>query len=322
MPFLLPARHNLHSAAVAAPIRLVAGNFLALVGCNNQTNQMGIMQLYNRYWLVLLVVCIGLHTTAQTVKPPVPYGNHPAAGRYVHVGDARLYYELYGKGKPLVLLHGGVYGYIDEFEYFIPRLAEQYQVICIATRGHGKSEIGSVPYSYQQWAEDAYQVIRSITKDSVTVLGFSDGGNTGLTMAALYPELVNRLVAIGVGYREKRDSGSFRYSAAALLKSDSAFFTRRIRLMPAPARWEESLTKLNRVYSNDVVGKERLGKIKCPVLIMSGDRDAYHTTEAVVQCAQAIPGAQLSIIPGCSHVVFYCNFPAVWEALRPFLKIK
>ena len=115
------------------------------------------------------------------------------------MGDAKLYYEIYGKGKPLVLLHGGVYGYIDEFEPFINRLSENYQVICIATRGHGKSEIGHSPFTYKQRAEDAYKVIRSITKDSVVVIGFSDGGFSGLKLAALHPESVNKLIAIGVG---------------------------------------------------------------------------------------------------------------------------
>src|ERR1700749_291567 len=86
----------------------------------------------------------------------IPYGNNPQAGHYFNVGGANLYYEIYGKGKPLLMLHGGVYGYIDEFEFLIPKLAEKYMVICVATRGHGKSEIGHEPYTYQQRAEDGY----------------------------------------------------------------------------------------------------------------------------------------------------------------------
>jgi hypothetical protein len=57
----------------------------------------------------------------------VPYGNNPDAGYYFTLKDGtKLYYEVYGKGKPFVLLHGGVFGYIDEFEFFIPRLAEKF----------------------------------------------------------------------------------------------------------------------------------------------------------------------------------------------------
>src|SRR5258706_9886122 len=112
---------------------------------------------------------------ATTTRQKIEYGNNPSVGHYFNVGDCKLYYEIYGQGKPIVLLHGGVYGYIDEFEPFIEKLTQNYQVICIATRGHGKSEIGHAQYSFHQNAEDAYKVIRNITRDSVIVLGFSDG---------------------------------------------------------------------------------------------------------------------------------------------------
>jgi alpha-beta hydrolase superfamily lysophospholipase len=144
-----------------------------------------------RLLLFFAIIAIGSHARSQSI----PYGNNPATGRYVNVGDAKMYYEIYGQGQPLVMLHGGVYGYIDEFESLIPKLAEHYQVICIATRGHGKSEIGTQPFTYRGRAEDAYKVIRSITTDSITVVGFSEGGFTGLELAALHPELVKRLVA-------------------------------------------------------------------------------------------------------------------------------
>jgi hypothetical protein len=72
----------------------------------------------------------------------INYGNNPLAGHYLEVGDCKLYFEVYGQGKPFVLLHDEVYGYIDKFEPFIEKLSQNYQVICIATREHGKSEIG------------------------------------------------------------------------------------------------------------------------------------------------------------------------------------
>lgn len=251
----------------------------------------------------------------------IPYGNNPEAGHYLNVGDAKIYYEIYGKGEPFVLLHGGVYGYIDEFEFFIPKLAEKYQVICIATRGHGKSEIGKAPFTYQQRAEDAFKVIRNITRDSVTVLGFSDGGHSGLKLAALYPEVVKKLIAIGVGDKPKDSvSNKYHYTVADLKKSSPKFIESRMKLMPEPDRYDECLAKLNDLYNKDYMSRETFEKIKCPVLVMSGDSDAYSTVEKTLHCANYIPNHQLSIIPGCHHVVFYCNFPAVWESIQPFLK--
>jgi pimeloyl-ACP methyl ester carboxylesterase len=265
-----------------------------------------------------LLILIGVN---DCFSQDIPYGSNPSAGHYCNVGDAKIYYEIYGKGKPIVMLHGGVYGYIDEFSPFISRLAESFQVICIATRGHGKSEIGKQPFSYKQRADDAYKVIRSITKDSVAVIGFSDGGLSGLKLAALYPELVSKLIAMGVGDRpQNRQGEKLNYTRESLMKSDSAFFTGRLKLMPEPQRWNESLAMLTAMYNTDYMSKETFEKIQCPVLLMNGDQDGYSSLDEFIQCAKYIRKAQVALIPGCYHVIFFCNFPAVWASLQPFLK--
>ena len=268
------------------------------------------------------LVCCSIISTG-SVSQKINYGNNASAGRYFDVGNCKLYFEVYGEGKPVVLLHGGVYGYIDEFEPFLEKLRLTNQVICIATRAHGKSEIGHAPFSYSQRAEDAYKIIRSITKESVTVLGFSDGGFAALKLAALHPELVNKLITIGAGDLPKIPSGKKRYeqyTRESLMKYDSTFFKSRLALMPEPNRWAESLSMLNDMYNNDFVSVETFSKIKCPTLIMAGDRDEYTPTEDFVKCRKAIRNSQLAIIAGCGHVIFYCNFPAVWDAVEPFLK--
>jgi pimeloyl-ACP methyl ester carboxylesterase len=254
-------------------------------------------------------------------KGSIPYGNNSKAGKYISVGDAKLYYEIYGQGEPIVLLHGGVYGYIDEFAPFIERFSKDHQVICIATRGHGKSEIGTAPFTWQQRADDAYKVIRSIIpRDSVTVLGFSDGGYAGYKLAATHPELVKKLIAIGSGDRPKnRKVEKANYTPDMLLGQAKEYFESRLALMPEPKRWGEALTKLNKLYNDDVLSKETFEKIKCPVLILGGDRDTGHSVEALTAVYRYIPGSKLTIVPGCHHVVFFCNFPAVWESIVPFV---
>jgi pimeloyl-ACP methyl ester carboxylesterase len=146
---------------------------------------------------VVVVLLLSYVTTAFS-QEAIAYGNNPSAGKYITVKDGtKLYYEVYGTGEPLVLLHGGVYGYIDEFTPFIDKLKNDYQVICLATRGHGKSEVGKSDYTFQQRAEDAYELIKSLTNDSVTVLGFSDGGFSAFKLAALYPSVVKKMIVIG-----------------------------------------------------------------------------------------------------------------------------
>ena len=80
-----------------------------------------------------------IHFMQQAPLPAneIPFGANPKAGRYVTVGDAKIYYEVYGKGKPLVILHGGIVGSTFEMYEFIDSLSKHYQVIAISTRGHG-----------------------------------------------------------------------------------------------------------------------------------------------------------------------------------------
>jgi pimeloyl-ACP methyl ester carboxylesterase len=125
------------------------------------------------------------------------YGNNPKAGHYVNAGDAKIYYEVYGKGQPIVILHGGIFGSTYEMHQFIDSLSKKYQVIAVSTRGHGKSELGSQPITYEQKANDVMAVINVVTKDSVIVLGFSDGGYAGYKLASMYPARVKKMVAIG-----------------------------------------------------------------------------------------------------------------------------
>jgi pimeloyl-ACP methyl ester carboxylesterase len=271
-----------------------------------------------RYMLLFFFLFMSLLLAGQT-----PYGNNPAAGKYYKLKDGtKIYYEVYGKGKPFVLLHGGVYGYIDEFEPFISKLAEHYQVICIATRGHGKSEIGQAVFTWEQRADDAFQVIRSITSDSVHLLGFSDGGFSAYKLAALHPSLVKRMISIGASDRGKTvQREKVSYNRSSLLAQSKEFFEGRLSLMPQPERWDDALGKLNHLYNDEFLSSETFEKIQCPVLLMSGDRDEYHTVEGMIKAYRSIKAAQLSVIPGCDHVVFFCNFPAVWAAIEPFLKL-
>ncbi|CAN5138042.1 alpha/beta hydrolase [soil metagenome] len=268
-------------------------------------------------WLIAL-----MHTAI--AQPKIPYGNNPQAGHYYNVGDARLYYEIYGKGKPIVLLHGGLFGYIDEYEFLIPKLAQTYQVIAIGTRGHAKSEIGTKPFSYAQLADDAYAVIRSLTKDSVLVAGFSDGGITGYNLTAKHPELVRKLIAIGSPRRPSdrmlstEDEG--KMTTERLDKIAPDFVKSRKQLMPEPARWSELLDKLDQMWiQSSFITDEELKQVKCPILLMAGDQDPYFKTEKITETFRLLQHGRLSLIPNCGHVVLYCNFPAVWEAIFPFI---
>ena len=89
--------------------------------------------------------------------------------------------------------------------------------------------------------------------------------------------------------------------------------------MPYPDRWHDSFHMLIALYDASPISKEVFEKIKIPVLVMGGDEDEYSGPEENLAAHQYLPDSRLSIIPGCGHVILYCNFPAVWESMRTFL---
>ncbi|MEQ9441288.1 MAG: alpha/beta hydrolase [Cyclobacteriaceae bacterium] len=276
--------------------------------------------LTNLFFLFSLEILLTVRLFAQ----PVPYGYNDDVGQYIDVGNnTQLYYEIYGSGDPLLMLHGGVYGYIDEFSGLIPKLSEKYQVICLGTRGHVKSDIGHAPFTYDQRASDAHQLIKHLGLSNVSVVGFSDGGMSAYKLAANYPEVVAQMIVIGAGDLpiKRIDTGPMRYSAESLMQASAEYFEHRLNHMPEPDRWNESLSMITDMYNNSIISKETFTKITCPVLLIAGEKDEYFSQQSLQKAHEYIPDAHLEVIQGCGHVVFFCNFQEVWKLTTEFLKL-
>jgi pimeloyl-ACP methyl ester carboxylesterase len=287
------------------------------------------MRLNLKTLLAVSVLALGFLASpgeAQDGKGKVSYGANPAAGHYLQVGDAKIYYETYGsEGTPLVLLHGGLYGYIDEFGELIQEMSKDRRVIAIATRGHGRSEMGTQPFSYPLFAEDAFTVIRHETNEKVDVLGFSDGAITSYTLTIAHPQLVRRLVAIG-GPRGSRDwtekaLRELNASKPSDVERDSPqFVAERKKLMPQPQMWEPFIEGLTKMWSASVyVTDEQVRSIKSPTMIVAGDHDPYNQTVKFVELYQLLPQGQLAVIPGCGHVVLDCKAHLTIEMVKEFM---
>jgi pimeloyl-ACP methyl ester carboxylesterase len=250
----------------------------------------------------------------------IQYGNNPEAGHYIKAGDAKIYYEIYGKGQPLVMLHGGILGATYDFAQLIDSLSKRFQVIAISTRGHGKSELGNTPFSYKQRANDALAVIKAVTRDSVIVFGFSDGGYTGYELAGMYPERIKKLIVMGASERNPSMSFKLNFTVDAAFKMDSVFINQQRSLMPEPQRLNEVFSSVSDYYNHHLVVDSALfSAIRCPVLIMAGDHDPFNSVQQVVNASKMLRGSALAIIPNTSHGAFQENFPAVWACIIPFL---
>ena len=255
------------------------------------------------------------------------YGSDAAAGHYVQTPDAKIYYERYGDGgRPLVLLHGGEYGYIDEFGELIGAMSKQRTVIAIATRGYGRSERGTVPLSHRQFAKDAATVIQSIfpNGEKVDLLGFSEGAITSYILASSHSELIHRVIAIGGGIgsygRTVQWAESGPFTPELMQQQVPDLVANRKKIMARPELWEPLIRELDLMYRAPFfVKQEEIRAIQAPTLIMAGDRDQSSRPDHLVDIYHLLPKGELAFIPGCGHVVLDCKADLVIRIATAFL---
>ncbi len=258
----------------------------------------------------------------QPTERPIPYGTNDAAARRLKVGDAKIYYEVYGEGRPVVLLHGG-FSYIDKFHRYIPVLSQKYKVIAIATRGYGRSEMGHRTYSYELLAEDVYQVIKKEARDKAVIVGSSDGAMIAYITAYKYPEVVRKVVAMGgslgtSGYTEAGLEWLENFRAEEFESNRPDFK----KMVSQPDRWNEFIENLRSMWSTkNILQFDELKQIECPVLLLYGDRDLFCTMDRVAQIYQSLPNAQLAVFPNSGHTdVSFRNTAILEQTILGFME--
>lgn len=225
------------------------------------------------------------------------YGKNESAAQYLKLKDLDLYYEVYGEGEALVLLHGNS-GSIKDYYQQIPVLSKQYKVIAVDTRGQGKSKDTSrKDFTYIIFADDLKALVDHLKLDKINIVGWSDGGNTGLEFALKYPEHLNKLITIGANAFpdgvEKKLMDRFTDDMTKLTQSN----------LPEPFKSNERrLLKI--MLTEPKISKENLNAIKSPVLIIAGDRDVIRPDHTEYLSKQ-IPNAALKIYKDTTHMVPY-----------------
>ncbi|RYY37962.1 MAG: alpha/beta hydrolase [Sphingobacteriaceae bacterium] len=222
-------------------------------------------------------------------------------GHYAEVNGLKMYYEIYGKGKPLVLIHGGGSTIESNFGAIIPYFAKHRQVIAVELQAHGHTADRGTPTSFEQDADDVAALLKHLKLINADVLGFSNGGSTAMQLAIRQPELVDKLVVASGMY--KRDG----------LPPQFWEFMNNAKLEYMPQGLKDAYLKikgntqagLQIMHDRDAVRMQTfkdwtddtLKSIKAATLFISADQDVI-LPEHTVAMHRLVPNAKLIILPG------------------------
>jgi pimeloyl-ACP methyl ester carboxylesterase len=222
-------------------------------------------------------------------------------GEYVNARGVRTYYEVYGAGAPLVLLHGGL-ATAESWAMQVPTLAEGYRVYVPERRGHGRTPDVAGPISYETMASDPAAFLDAA--GTAHLVGWSDGAVVGMLVALRRPELVRKVVVIGQYFNADGEVPEFRalldYWGSALPEGLHEVYD---RVSPnGPEHFPVVLEKLMRMWHEEpAIALSELAGVHAPTLVMQGDDDAVKVEHSAAVAA-TLPDAQLAVVPGTSHM--------------------
>src|SRR6266550_4013977 len=148
----------------------------------------------------LAIAALVMTASVIHAQQPAP-GLKPARTGYIPANGVNYYYEIYGRGAPLLLLHGGL-GSIGMFSPILPQLAKGRQVVAVDLQGHGRTALGDRPINLIDIGNDLAAVVKKLGYDTLDVMGYSFGGGAALRLAVQHPELVRRLVIVSAPYAQ------------------------------------------------------------------------------------------------------------------------
>jgi pimeloyl-ACP methyl ester carboxylesterase len=221
------------------------------------------------------------------------YGNNTAVGKYADIRGFRMYYEVYGAGKPLLIIHGNG-GSIKDFKNQIPYFAKNYKVILADSRAQGKSIDTSDSLTYEMMADDLNALLNKLRVDSCYVIGWSDGGIDGLLLAMRHPEKVKKLAITGANLWPDTTAVEPALFQWIVSTNDSL-----AKVTQTPAiKAQKKL--LNLMVFNPNIPTADLKKVKCPTLVIGGDNDVI-LPKHTLAIAEAVPQSYLWILPNSGH---------------------
>jgi pimeloyl-ACP methyl ester carboxylesterase len=233
-------------------------------------------------------------TTSLFAQTQLPFGQNPQVGKYASIRGFNMYYESYGSGEPLLLIHGNS-GSIADFSNQIPFFSQHYRVIVADNRSHGKSIDTKDSLSYEMMADDFAGLLDHLKIDSAQVIGWSDGGINGLLLASRHPKKVKKLAVTGANLTPDAGVSVDPWVVEYVYKSIDS-----LQKTPASPEKNRQLKLARLLVQEPHITHAVLGKIACPTLVIGGDHDVI-LTHHTLEIAYAIPQSYLWILPNSGH---------------------
>lgn len=252
---------------------------------------------------------------------------------YAPVNGLKMYYEIHGEGKPIVLLHGAFNSINTAFSMLIPELSKTRKVIAVELQGHGRTNDIERPFSFENFADDVAALMKYLKIDTADIFGYSMGGGTAWQVAIRHPQLVRKLIIASAVYKYEGWTPETRAILPMLtpqMFEATPIKTEYDKLAPDPKHWTDFINKMKKFVTTSYdFTDEKIKAIKSPTLIITGDGDGVLPEHAVemfrlrngkymVDFGPA-PKTQLAIFPGTSHIFVMMHTDWLLSMMTSFL---
>jgi pimeloyl-ACP methyl ester carboxylesterase len=263
-------------------------------------------------------------------------GTAPASKGYILANGVNYYYEVHGRGEPLLLLHGGL-GSIDMFGSVLPLLASERQVIAVDLHGHGRTALGDRPINLVDMGNDMAVLTKELGYATVDVLGYSLGGGVALRFAIQHPAQVRRLAIVSAGYAqdgfypEMLPMQAQVGAAMAEAMKESPMFLSYQAVAPRPDDFPLLLDRMGEWMRQPYDWSAEVKQLSMPVMLVYGDSDMFRP-EHIISFYQLLGGGlrdagwmrehmsqnRLAILPNLTHYEMFMA-PALITTILPFV---